>query len=118
MLSEREAVIAHINDERRFAQAALVQIAQDATEVLVQSVHGLAITCVQVVERWHGIVVILAGFHVVDAVDAVAPLADPVRLRLVVTFGIRHGFGALDLGLSVAALMAFGRLEGIVDGLE
>ena len=80
--------------------------------------HSLAVPQVQLVERRHRVIVVLSSFHVVDTMDTVAPLADPMRLRLVVTFGVGHRFRAFDLGLSVAALVTFGGLEGIVDGLK
>ncbi len=53
----------------------------------------------------------------VDTMDAVAPLADPMRLRLIIAFGVGHRFRAFDLGLCVAALVASGGLKGVVDSL-
>jgi len=117
-LSERKAVVAHIDYKRRLTEPGLVQIVKNSPEIFVQPVHGLAILFVQVIERRHRVIVVLPCFHMVDTVDTVTSLANPMGLRLIVAFGVGHSFRAFYIGLCVAALVAFRRLEWIMYGLE
>ena len=79
---------------------------------------GFAEAPVEVIEGGDGVFVEGAGFHVVDAVDAVATFADPAGLGGVVFLGVGHGFWVVDFFVLVSAVVSLGGLEGVVDGFE
>jgi hypothetical protein len=70
-----------------------VFIPDHPAEVLVNRVDRLAIAVVPGLAARHGIMVVAARLHVVNAVDRVTPFPHPTRLRAVVALGARHGVG-------------------------
>src|SRR5690606_41627298 len=84
VLSEGEAVIAHVDDERILPQAVLVDKVEHPADAFVQRERSLCVTAIERVE------VELAVVRVVDAVPAVALFPYPPRLSAEVRFRLRH----------------------------
>ena len=92
----------------------VVELFEDAADVFVGRIDGFSVAVIEVLEGRDGIVVEAAGFHVVDSVDAIAALADPAGLGLVVFLGVGHG-GRIGHGLFfVTAFVARRGFEGKV----
>ena len=117
MFAEVKTVIAHVNDQCVLVQTAGAEVVHQAADIFVQAMNRLGIAVVEVVKVGDRVFVEGAGLHVVDAVDAVSSLADPVRLGSVVAFGVGERLGIIDLLVVVSAVMSLGRLERVVHGL-
>ena len=111
VLTEAEAVVAHVHHERRIGLSDLFEALHHAADTLVDAQQRLAIAFVE------GIEVHVAVVHVVHAVPAIALLLDPGGLAPVVGLGIGHARGIVELDVLVSAQVPLGRLEHGVDRL-
>jgi len=118
VLAEVETIVAEVEDDGIFGEAGGIEVVEDAADVFVKAVDGLAESPVEVIEGGDRVFVESAGFHVIDAVDAVSALANPVGLGGVVLLGVCHRFGVVNFFPLVAAVVTFGGLEGVVHGFE
>ena len=118
VLAEVEAVVAHVDHKCVVGEARLVKCLKQPADVFVDAMDALGVAMKEGIEIRHWILVEGAGLHVVDAVNRVATLADPVRLGAVVPLGAGPGLRPVDWLAVVAAAMPGRGLEGIVNGLE
>ena len=117
VFAEREAVVGHVERQRRVGDAGRIELVHHRADALVEREQRLTVLPVEGVEPGWAAEPEVAAEDVVHPANAVALFAHPVRFVPVVRRGVGHRLRVLDRRVGVSALMTGRGAEPGVWGL-